>query len=283
VYLNPRPIVRCIPRTYPENYYTRTGRHTATSSSLVAAFKRRVIRRRMAPFRSILENQSHVLEIGSGDGSLLLDLKSRYPHLELTGIDMVFPESARIQFRNRGIRFIESRIEDVDLPSETFDLVIMNQIIEHLPDPGFVTGTLARALKPGGIISIETPNIQGYDRSLFAKSAWGGYYFPRHLHLFSRDTLARLLETHGFEGIIHTSLVAPVIWIFSLHAQLCPASETTLPRSIFSRIFTDRSPLALAFLTLVDLAALAMGKTTSNMKMIARKKQVQSFEFRRLF
>lgn len=269
VYLHPRPRAESLPLLYPANYYTRAGRHTG---AFLNAVKSLVIRRRLSYFKPVFTKPAAVLEIGCGDGSLLVDLKKRYPWLTVSGVDIHLSQATMKRCRTLDIRTTRCDIESLDLPGSAYDLVIMNQLVEHLRHPERTLEQVSRALKPGGLVSIETPEVNGYDRGFFKKSFWGGYYFPRHLHLFSFRTLERLLADNGLETVRHFSLVAPLIWIFSVKTALgrvFPAlwRADSLP----ARIFGDENLLLLALFTLIDGTARLTGRSTSNQKIIARK------------
>ncbi len=62
-----------------------------------------------------------------------------------------------------------------------------------------------RWLKPGGVLYIQVPNIEGFEAHIF-KSYWYGLELPRHLWHFSPESLRRLLMTAGLEEIfVHTT------------------------------------------------------------------------------
>jgi len=75
-----------------------------------------------------------------------------------------------------------------------------------------------KALVPGGYLSIETINIDGYDRRFFKDGCWGGYFFPRHMNLFNFTSLKRLMKNHELIVEKQFSLLAPINWVFSCHA-----------------------------------------------------------------
>jgi len=60
-----------------------------------------------------------------------------------------------------GLDVTLSRIEDYSCPPDTYDLIKLGHVIEHLFDPRTVVEKLERMLKPGGILLIETDNAQG--------------------------------------------------------------------------------------------------------------------------
>lgn len=268
-YLNPRPRMDAAHLMYPGDYYTLAGRHGKKGSHLIATLKRRIIQRRLAFFNELfMQKKASVLEVGCGDCALLIELKKTYPQLACTGVDLSFGKEHQQECQRLGITLMEQAVENVQLQDRSYDLVIMNQIIEHLWSPLPVLQKLAAALRPGGLISIETVNLDGYDRRIFADGEWGGYYFPRHLNLFSHRTLSTLLEQNGFRVVRSYSLLAPIIWVFSLRAYLAKHFGS-LPR--IRRFLSDKNPLCLAIFTLIDTIALLFKKTTSNQKIIAKK------------
>lgn len=269
IFLNPRPKMAYAHIIYPPNYYTLEGRHCAQSSKIISFFKKKIIENRLSFFRKSLARPMRVLEIGCGDCSLLLSLKQRFPHITCTGVDLAFTETIRTACTRAHITLLEGPIEEVILTNDSYDLVILNQLIEHLWHPAQVIAKISQGIAPGGMLSIETVNVNGYDRKLFSKSFWGGYYFPRHMNLFSFESLSALLNRNNFKIIKRYSLLAPIIWTFSFHALFCHVPGKK--RTIAKRFFTDRNPFCLGFFTLIDWVALLLRVTTSNQKIIAQK------------
>lgn len=270
IYLNPRPVSSEANKIYPRNYYTLAGHHLAKNSRLIAYMKNRIITNRLAFFNKNFEKPASILEIGCGDCALLIELKTNYPMLNCDGVDIAFSDERRNICADVGVNLIQGKIEDLDLPELHYDLVIMNQLIEHLWNPREVIKKIHQSLVPGGMISIETVNYLGYDRQFFSQSYWGGYYFPRHLNLFSFKTLRQFLMDNGFEITKQYSLLAPIVWIYSIHALFCPKPKNM--DSCAALFFTDRNPICLGFFAFIDSIALLLGFTTSNQKVIARKR-----------
>jgi 2-polyprenyl-3-methyl-5-hydroxy-6-metoxy-1,4-benzoquinol methylase len=80
---------------------------------------------------------------------------------------------------------------------EQFDVVSMNHVIEHVPDPIALLQECKRVLKPGGRLVVATPNIQSYGHQVF-KQFWYHLDPPRHLHLFTSQTLLNSVQRAGF-------------------------------------------------------------------------------------
>jgi 2-polyprenyl-3-methyl-5-hydroxy-6-metoxy-1,4-benzoquinol methylase len=79
-------------------------------------------------------------------------------------------------------------------------VVTLWDVIEHLEDPIAHLGAAARALKPDGLLVIETQNVA----SLFARllgRKWQHYKHAEHLYHFDPRSLGRLLELAGLEQV----------------------------------------------------------------------------------
>jgi SAM-dependent methyltransferase len=113
------------------------------------------------PFRvRDIRARRNILDIGSGAGmdsltaSFLTDHKA-----SITGIDMTtaMVEQARVnssRMSRNNLRYITGQAEDLPFPSETFDLVISNGVINLCVDKEKVYREIYRVLKPGGRFQI---------------------------------------------------------------------------------------------------------------------------------
>lgn len=111
-----------------------------------------------------LRADMHVLEIGCGEGGVLLPFLRR--GCKCTGIDLV---ETRIELargflkealENGSLRLIAKNIYDLDFLGEfknSFDLIILKDAIEHIPDQDKLMGYLKQLLKPNGVIYIGFP------------------------------------------------------------------------------------------------------------------------------
>jgi len=94
--------------------------------------------------------------------------------------------------------------------AETFDVITLWDVLEHLADPQRAIAGVAQLLKPGGRLVLTTGDVG----SLLARLSgprWHLYTIPEHLFFYSRRSLRILLEAHGFrvesmraEGAIYT-------------------------------------------------------------------------------
>lgn len=268
VYLNPRPAPSALAVLYPSNYASFDGKFIRRRSPL-SWLKERVMLARIDPLLERLPPGGGFLDVGCGDGQLLEAVRRRHPDVKVHGLDWKFSPDRRKTLEGLGIVLHESRLEQATLPAGQFHLVTLNQIIEHLWEPRACLATLHRALAPEGRLAIATPNVDGYDRHLFRDGTWGGYYFPRHLNVFSEHSIRRLLEDCGFVVEQARSLVAPVVWCYSLKA----ATQLRFPAAAWLQRLCDvgNVPL-LALFAGIDLIAMSFGAKTSNQSVVARPK-----------
>jgi SAM-dependent methyltransferase len=99
--------------------------------------------------------------------------------------------------RSRGVDVVEAPLLEAPLPEASFDAITLGDLIEHFTDPGAALDRVAALLAPGGLVWIATPDAGSRLARLLGPRWWS--VIPTHLHLFTRRSLTRLLERHGFE------------------------------------------------------------------------------------
>lgn len=156
--------------------------------------------------------------------------------------------------------YLTNRLEAA-LSYGPFDLVFMNQVIEHLPDPVRSLSEIRFAMSPSGVISIETPSPTGLDFHLRDLQYWGGWHAPRHFLIFDSCTIQVLLKRVGFQISKISYIPSPYIWSQTLTAG-------TNSRFLKRIISIKNIPLLMA-VTSVDLCVILLRSETSNMRVIA--------------
>lgn len=136
-----------------------------------------------------------LLDVGCGGGRFLKRMKRRGWQVEGTDFDAQATEKVTARY---GIRTHVGDLPQCALPANSFDVITMSQAIEHLYDPNATLRESLRILKPGGLLVMTTPNVMSIGASDF-EAFWRGWEAPRHLHLFSVESLQRLTQRAGFE------------------------------------------------------------------------------------
>lgn len=90
-------------------------------------------------------------------------------------------------------------IEEMSLPKNFFSAVTMIEVIEHLYNPRKALENLYQAMKPGGVILIQTADMSG--NQALKGGADYHYYLPGHLSYFNRFNLKNLLLESGFSKV----------------------------------------------------------------------------------
>ena len=81
--------------------------------------------------------------------------------------------------------------------AETFDVVTLWHVMEHLEHLNEMWDTLYRILKERGVLIVAVPNPSSYDAKKY-KEWWAAYDVPRHLWHFSPSTMQQFGAKHGF-------------------------------------------------------------------------------------
>ncbi|GAG56499.1 unnamed protein product, partial [marine sediment metagenome] len=92
-------------------------------------------------------------------------------------------------------------IYDAKYPSEYFDLIISNHVIEHLKDPLQAFIKINQFLKTGGLLFLSTPNGSCLN-SRIVKAKWRHFIPEEHLYLFNKKSIKIFLGKIGFKIIL---------------------------------------------------------------------------------
>ncbi len=138
-----------------------------------------------------------LLDVGSGDGALLHRMQLH--GWDAWGIEAI-PELVEFSKIRHHVSVIEGRIEDVELPDSRFQAITMGHLIEPVADPIRVVEKCLRALEPGGVVVVVTPNVRSMGHSMF-RERWMHLDPPRHFHLFTRENLDRCATSAGLRPL----------------------------------------------------------------------------------
>lgn len=188
VYVNPRLVQKKLSELYNENVISPLQYYMENMADDEKTFEKRL---------EIIEEHAKkgtLLDVGCAIGTFSNVAQNR--GWEVAGID-INRGSAEYCRDKLGLDVFAGSFDDHDFPRDFYDVILMNDLLEHVPSP---TKTLQKAhqlLKGGGILFIVTPKID----SLMARvsgSRWLHLKPNEHLFYFSSGTIRKLLEKTGF-------------------------------------------------------------------------------------
>ena len=190
-FLHPAPTDQQLADAYAATYY---GAGKTKFNPYVERFRTYFSTLRARRLTRNLPEACNILDVGCGDGSLLGHLARTGAHT-LHGIELPGAAAERA-VRVPGLHLHLGTLSSVALPANSFDLITLVHVVEHLPAPREALDRLAELLKPGGRLFLAFPNIASWQARWF-----GGHWFhldpPRHLALVPPVMMIRHLASKG--------------------------------------------------------------------------------------
>lgn len=200
VYMSPRPSPSVLDYYYStsENYKVWNERIFPASEE---ARRKNIFRPRAQRTLEICERcgvgRTTLIDVGAGFGTFLDEVRSEGAFEELIAVEPT-PSLAET-CRARGFRVLESNIELVEQRSLRADVVTAFEVIEHLFRPADFVRACAKFLRPGGLLILTCPNIDGFDLMVLREQS--ATIDLEHLNYFTPSSLSALLQTCGFSTV----------------------------------------------------------------------------------
>lgn len=146
---------------------------------------------RLEKIRPYLSERMRILDVGSGGGEFAYLLKTLGHDVQGVEPNHGYANYAASQY---GLNITRGFIGDAMLPEHSYDLITSWHVLEHTEDPGAVLDQLRRALRPGGTLVIEVPNVEAICQS--PRST----FHEAHLYNFNSATLELLARKAGLHA-----------------------------------------------------------------------------------
>ncbi len=171
---------------------------------------------RLLSFVGELKPDARILDAGCGAGPALRYLKKR--GFVPFGSDLI--EYPLLQARQLLPDARLARCDsDRNLPyrQDSFDVILMSEVIEHVASPEFTLQEALRVLRPGGAVALTTPNLWDARRVYYPAlgKVWAGDADETHQTLFNPQTLSGVMEKAGFQRVRVRAGFKPVRWVSS--------------------------------------------------------------------
>ncbi|MBO21211.1 MAG: hypothetical protein CMM26_02345 [Rhodospirillaceae bacterium] len=133
-----------------------------------------------------------VLDIGCGPGWLLSAIA---PEWKRHGVEL---SAEAAEHAAQYGEIFNGSFEDARFAAESFDLIVMYHVIEHLPKPVDALRRTLSLLRPGGHLVLGTPDFDSGCARRYGNQ-YRMLHDPTHISLFSNDSMHRCLRDIGFD------------------------------------------------------------------------------------
>lgn len=166
--------------------------------------------------------KGRLLDVGCGDGAFLARMKSL--GWEAVGVELD-EKAANVAKTKFDVDVFIGTLEAAGFADESFDVITLSHVIEHVGDPIELLCRCRNLLRKGGRVVVTTPNAECLGHRIF-REHWRGLEVPRHMMVFSLRTLAQLASEAGLSiGALRTS--ARGAHAFYLESRLLKARRWT--------------------------------------------------------
>ena len=184
---SPLPELNQLSKYYEsDEYISHTDSKKGVVSALYQIVKKRALKNKVNLISTDNNQSGSLLDIGAGTGDFLKQAKTA--NWNVFGIEP--NKSARDLAFKKGIELKEN-IDDYK--EQTFDVITLWHVLEHLPNLEETIKKIESLLKPNGVLIIAVPNFKSYDAAYY-KNHWAAFDAPRHLWHFSRNSMKKLFS-----------------------------------------------------------------------------------------
>jgi 2-polyprenyl-3-methyl-5-hydroxy-6-metoxy-1,4-benzoquinol methylase len=190
----PKPNLIDLPNYYEsEDYISHSDKKSGLFSMVYQLVRSFTLKNKLKIIQEFQPEKGSLLDIGAGTGHFLnLAQKNAW---KVTGIEP--NDGARKVAVEKGISFAEN-IQALE--KNSFDVITLWHVLEHVPDLDEQIIQLKRVLKPNGTIIIAVPNFRSFDAKYY-KRFWAGFDVPRHLWHFSKKSIKVLFQEKNMKVV----------------------------------------------------------------------------------
>jgi len=139
-----------------------------------------------------------LLDVGTGVGTLMDAASAK--GFTVKGVE-VSQWASTYAREGKGLDVVPGTLEEASFADKSFDVVVLNHVLEHVEAPKPLLAEIRRILKDDGLLAIGAPNAGSLMATLIG-ARWASWRPEQHIWHFTPDTLTALLKTAGFD-VIH--------------------------------------------------------------------------------
>lgn len=186
-------ITREVHAHYNEDYYTGKSEYSYRDERGQEKFDRYVHNARLQTIARFHKPPANLLDIGCAFGGFIKSANDI--GYKAQGLD-VSPYAAN-EGCKEGLNIKAGILEPHTFLANSFDVITLIEVIEHITNPQEYLKQIQNILKPGGLLVIQTANYNGWQATQEGSSYH--YYLPGHYYYYSLENLKLLLSQHGFK------------------------------------------------------------------------------------
>lgn len=155
-------------------------------------------------------------------------------------------------------RILYGELEEIQYDLGSYDLIFMQQVVEHLINPEKDLQILLGHLKPDGFLVVETPLQNSWDYLFFqwlSPGVWEGFHIPRHFNIWSQTGFKEVIQRIGGEIVQINRKIKPVHWTVSIQNYLNSRSHNRI-----ANLFSNKNIPILCFFSILDIIQIYFGK-----------------------
>lgn len=138
------------------------------------------------------KDKINVLDIGCGTGDFL---KYGNQKNNSNGVGVEPNDVARQKAQSKNVEVFNDLKE---IKAQNYDVITLWHVLEHVPDIENYFSFFNEKLHKDGLLVIAVPNFKSYDAKFYGEH-WAAWDVPRHLWHFSKNSMQKISQTHGFD------------------------------------------------------------------------------------
>lgn len=132
------------------------------------------------------------MDIGCGTGDFL---KYGNQKNNSNGVGVEPNDVARQKAQSKNVEVFNDLKE---IKAQNYDVITLWHVLEHVPDIENYFSFFNEKLHKDGLLVIAVPNFKSYDAKFYGEH-WAAWDVPRHLWHFSKNSMQKISQTHGFD------------------------------------------------------------------------------------
>ena len=189
---SPQPAVSVLGKYYESvDYISHTDSKRSLFEKAYHFVKGIALKNKLDLINSLQPAKGRILDIGAGTGDFLAMAKDN----DWSTVGVEPSSKARDIAIRKGVSFID---DTAQLEKQSFDVITMWHVLEHVPDLEAQVKELKRLLKPTGSLIVAVPNFKSFDANYY-QSFWAAYDVPIHFWHFSKKAIKAVFEKEQIE------------------------------------------------------------------------------------